>query len=433
MFSKAKILTLIFAVSFIFMAACDGGSSGSDSGPGPNPNPNPNQEELIQNILDDYVDGVVVGTYGLLQERAAALREACETLEAGRTQQNLDAAKAAWISARIPWEQSESWLFGPVDFRGHDPALDSWPVNRTDLDAVLASGNALTPEFVRNLDPTLKGFHTAEYLLFAFPIDQLGDREFEYLIAVVTDIELTATELLNDWTAGPEPFGDVMKTAGSNSVFPSQVSALEQIIEGMSVILDEVANGKIAEPFDNQDVEAVESQFSFNSRADFADDIRGVLYSYTGDQPTLDTLHKDLYRARAAALNMIPTSTGAAKAIGLVMPELKGKLDGISIRVPTPNVSVVDFKFVAKKATSKEEINAAIKAAAEGALKGVLGYTDHPNVSMDFNHDPHSSIFHIDQTKVMDGKFCSVMSWYDNEWGFSNRMADTAVAMGKLI
>jgi predicted lipoprotein len=174
-----------------------------------------------------------------------------------------------------------------VDFRGHDPALDSWPVNRTDLDAVLASGNALTPEFVRNLDPTLKGFHTAEYLLFAFSIDQLGDREFEYLIAVVTDIELTATELLNDWIAGPEPFGDVMKTAGSNSVFPSQVSALEQIIEGMSVILDEVANGKIAEPFDNQDVEAVESQFSFNSRADFADDIRGVLYSYTGDQPLL--------------------------------------------------------------------------------------------------------------------------------------------------
>ena len=287
MFSKAKILTLLFAVSFIFMAACDGGSSGSDSGPGPNPNPNPNQEELIQNILDDYVDGVVVGTYGLLQDRAAALREACETLEADRTQQNLDAAKAAWISARIPWEQSESWLFGPVDFRGHDPALDSWPVNRTDLDAVLASGNALTPEFVRNLDPTLKGFHTAEYLLFAFSIDQLGDREFEYLIAVVTDIELTATELLNDWVAGPEPFGDIMKTAGSNSVFPSQVSALEQIIEGMSVILDEVANGKIAEPFDNQDVEAVESQFSFNSRADFADDIRGVLYSYTGDQPLL--------------------------------------------------------------------------------------------------------------------------------------------------
>ena len=158
-----------------------------------------------------------------------------------------------------------------------------------------------------------------------------------------------------------------------------------------------------------------------------------TIHSYTGDQPTVDTLHKDLHRARAAAVNIIPTSTGAAKAIGLVIPDLKGKLDGISIRVPTPNVSVVDFKFVAKKATTKEEINAAIKVAADGALKGILAYTDHPNVSSDFNHDPRSSVFHNDQTKVMEGKFVSVLAWYDNEWGFSNRMADTAVVMGKLI
>jgi len=159
-----------------------------------------------------------------------------------------------------------------------------------------------------------------------------------------------------------------------------------------------------------------------------------TIHSYTGDQPTLDTMHKDLYRARAAALSMIPTSTGAAKAVGLVLPELKGKLDGFAIRVPTPNVSVVDLKFIAKRATSVEEINAAIKAAAEsGPLKGILGYTLFKNVSMDFNHDPHSSIFHMDQTKVMDGTLCSILTWYDNEWGFSNRMADTAVAMGKLI
>ena len=158
-----------------------------------------------------------------------------------------------------------------------------------------------------------------------------------------------------------------------------------------------------------------------------------TIHSYTGDQPTLDTLHKDLYRARAAALSMIPTTTGAAKAVGLVLPELKGKLDGSAIRVPTPNVSVVDFKFVAKRATSVEEINAAITAAAHGKLKGVLTYTDKPNVSSDFNHDPHSSVFHLDQTKVIDGTFVRVLSWYDNEWGFSNRMADTAVAMGKLI
>ena len=158
-----------------------------------------------------------------------------------------------------------------------------------------------------------------------------------------------------------------------------------------------------------------------------------TIHSYTGDQPTLDTMHKDLYRARAAALSMIPTSTGAAKAVGLVLPELNGKLDGFAMRVPTPNVSVVDLKFLAKRGTTKDEVNAAIKAAAEGPLKGVLGFTNAANVSIDFNHDPHSSIFHMDQTKVMDGNFVSILSWYDNEWGFSNRMSDTAVAMGKLL
>ena len=157
-----------------------------------------------------------------------------------------------------------------------------------------------------------------------------------------------------------------------------------------------------------------------------------TIHSYTGDQPTLDTMHKDLYRARAA-LNMIPTSTGAAKAVGLVLPELKGKLDGVAIRVPTPNVSVVDLVFESARTTTVEEINEAIRAAANGRLKGILGYTDQPNVSSDFNHDPHSSIFHMDQTKVLEGTMCRILTWYDNEWGFSNRMTDTAVAMGKLI
>jgi glyceraldehyde 3-phosphate dehydrogenase len=158
-----------------------------------------------------------------------------------------------------------------------------------------------------------------------------------------------------------------------------------------------------------------------------------TIHSYTGDQPTLDTLHKDLYRARGAALSMIPTTTGAAKAVGLVLPELKGKLDGSAIRVPTPNVSVVDLKFVAKRATSKDEINDAVKKAANGPLKGILGFTDKPNVSIDFNHDDRSSVFHLDQTKVIDGTFVRVLSWYDNEWGFSNRMGDTAVALAKHI
>jgi glyceraldehyde 3-phosphate dehydrogenase len=159
-----------------------------------------------------------------------------------------------------------------------------------------------------------------------------------------------------------------------------------------------------------------------------------TIHAYTGDQPTLDTMHKDLYRARAASLSMIPTSTGAAKAVGLVLPELNGKLDGVSIRVPTPNVSVVDLKFVAKRATTVKEINEAIQAAAaKGPLKGILAVTAEPNVSIDFNHDPHSSTFALDQTKVMDGTLVRILTWYDNEWGFSNRMSDTAVAVGKLI
>ena len=158
-----------------------------------------------------------------------------------------------------------------------------------------------------------------------------------------------------------------------------------------------------------------------------------TIHSYTGDQPTLDTLHKDLYRARAAALSMIPTSTGAAKAVGLVLPELAGLLDGVASRVPTPNVSVVDFTFISKRPTTVEEINDAIRSAANGPMKGILGFTDEKLVSHDFNHDSHSSVFHTEQTRVMDNTFCRILSWYDNEWGFSNRMADTAVAFAKTI
>src|SRR5579885_3789115 len=158
-----------------------------------------------------------------------------------------------------------------------------------------------------------------------------------------------------------------------------------------------------------------------------------TVHAYTNDQPSHDQFHKDLYRARAAALSMIPTSTGAAKAVGLVLPELAGRLDGVAIRVPTANVSVIDFKFVARRATSKDEINGAVRRAAQQQLKGILGCTEAPNVSTDFNHDPHSAIFHMDQTKVLDGTLVRVMAWYDNEWGFSNRMIDTAVAMGKLV
>lgn len=157
-----------------------------------------------------------------------------------------------------------------------------------------------------------------------------------------------------------------------------------------------------------------------------------TIHAYTGDQPTLDTLHKDLYRARAAALSMIPTTTGAAKAVGLVLPELAGKLDGVALRVPTANVSAVDLTIEAARATTAEEINAAIIEAAEGPLKGILGVTDQANVSVDFNHDPHSSVFHLDQTRVLEGNLVRVLAWYDNEWAYSSRMLDTAAAIGRL-
>ena len=158
-----------------------------------------------------------------------------------------------------------------------------------------------------------------------------------------------------------------------------------------------------------------------------------TIHSYTGDQPTLDRTHSDLYRGRAAALSMIPTTTGAAKAVGLVLPELNGKLDGVAMRVPTPNVSAVDLTFEAGRNTNIAEITAMMRQAAEGPLKGVLDVIDEPLVSSDFNHDPHSSVFHADQTLIMGGDMVRVLSWYDNEWAFSNRMADTAVAIGKLI
>ena len=157
-----------------------------------------------------------------------------------------------------------------------------------------------------------------------------------------------------------------------------------------------------------------------------------TVHAFTGDQQTVDTLHSDPRRARAASLSMIPTSTGAAKAVGLVLPQLVGKLDGTAVRVPTPNVSMIDLVFEAKKKTTVEEINKAITKAANGPLKGVLGVCDEPLVSIDFNHNPHSSTFDLTQTQIVGGKLVRVLSWYDNEWGFANRMSDTAVAMGKL-
>lgn len=157
-----------------------------------------------------------------------------------------------------------------------------------------------------------------------------------------------------------------------------------------------------------------------------------TIHSFTGDQRTVDTLHSDLARARAASMSMIPTSTGAARAVGLVLPELKGKLDGTSIRVPTPNVSLIDLSIITRQKTDAEKVNAAVSKAAMGPLKGILTTNREELVSADFNHNPASSIFDFRETQVIDGNFVRVLSWYDNEWGFSNRMSDTAVALGRM-
>ena len=291
MLSRKNIFSVLLAVFFI--AGCGGGSGdsgGSESFIDQN-------SELATTVINNYVDDIVVATYYDLSQKAAALREAVEGLEAEtRTVQE---AADAWIESRIPWEQSEAWLFGPVDFKGHDPALDSWPVNRTDLNNVLASSDELTEEYISQLPPEEKGFHTVEYLLFregaARDRSDFTTRKFEYLVGTAKDIESTAVELHEDWTAGDEPYDQVMKGAGEsgNTVYPSKLSAVEEMIAGMSTILDEVGTGKIADPFDEQDVELVESQFSFNSRADFANDIVGVLNAYKGCIATLEDVEND--------------------------------------------------------------------------------------------------------------------------------------------
>ena len=285
MFNKTKALAVLLAA--LFLAGC-GGSSSTDS---PSQSFIDQNSDLAATVIDNYVDDVVIATYADLSQKATALRTAVESISDGG-QTELDAAADAWTASRIPWEQSEAWLFGPVDSAGHDPALDTWPVRQIDLDKVLASSDSLTEQYINNLDDGLKGFHTAEYLLFREGDKRsradLTSRQIEYLTGTVKDIESTAIALHGDWTT--RGYGNVMKTAGGegNTAYPSKLSAIEQIIWGMSFILDEVGPGKIGDPYDEQDTELVESQFSFNSRADFAHDVVGVLNAYKGCRVTND-------------------------------------------------------------------------------------------------------------------------------------------------
>ena len=239
-------------------------------------------------ILEDFANNVVIPTYRDLDAAAGALAAAVAALQENPTDATLEAARGAWVAARAPWEASEGFLFGPVDFNGYDPTLDSWPVNRTDLDGVMESDNDLRSEYVNGLDGTLKGFHTIEYLLFGeggskTPAD-FTERQFDYLVASTLVLGETASDLYNSWIPSGGNFVSKVLGAGSGSdIYPSQRSAVQEIVNGMIGICDEVANGKIADPFSEQDPRLVESQFSFNSLEDFQNNMRSVWNAYTGD------------------------------------------------------------------------------------------------------------------------------------------------------
>lgn len=284
-------------------------------------------------ILTDYADRVVIPTYQLLATRAQAMASAVDALATAPSEATLMAARQAWVATRVPWEQSEAHLFGPVSAAGYDPAMDSWPVNRTDLQAVLASGNPLTQAYVAALPEEQKGFHTLEYLLWGQasqkPASALTARELEYARALAAELVLVTGELATSWTTGvrgASPYRSVFVDAGlaGNTAYPSQGAAAQEILVGMSGICDEVANGKIADPYDAHDPDLVESQFSFNSELDFADNLRGVLGAYTGSalaagtsgrglaafvaerDPALDQRLREELAAAIAAIGAIP-------------------------------------------------------------------------------------------------------------------------------
>lgn len=275
----------------VALAACGGGDSGSTGG------------FSDRQIVVDFADQVVVPTYQLLDERTQALHAAAGQLAADPDAAGLEAARQAWVDMRVPWEQSEGFLFGPVSASGWDPAMDSWPLNKDDLEAVLASGDELTQEYIHNLAETQKGFHTIEYLLWGDTsektVDQLTARELEYMVALTEELTVITGDLVDSWTVGADgqtAYREVFTTAGEpgNTAYPSLQSAAQEILVGMSGICDEVANGKIADPYDARDPNLVESQYSFNSLPDFADNLRSVLNAYTGDFPAGGTAGRGL-------------------------------------------------------------------------------------------------------------------------------------------
>jgi len=309
------------AVALLLIAAC-GGDDEADTDTG----------FADREVVTDYADAVVIATYDLLAERGVALEAACQTLADDPSDETLVAARDAWVATRVPWEQSEAFLFGPVSARGYDPAMDSWPVNRTDLEAVLASDDELNETYVAGLPETQKGFHTLEYLLWGVDSEktaaELTERELEYVLGLAADLRTTTDLLATSWTDavdGEQAYRDVFVTAGEegNTTYPSLTAAAQEILVGMSGICDEVANGKIADPFDARDPDLVESQFSFNSLEDFSDDLRGVLNAYSGSFPAGGTSGRgvaDLVAERDPALDerFRGEIEGAIEALGAI-------------------------------------------------------------------------------------------------------------------
>ncbi|MCB0338210.1 MAG: hypothetical protein KDD53_01335 [Bdellovibrionales bacterium] len=316
-----KIGTILAALVII---GCGGGGGGSGSGqPTTGANGFSNSGDTVAKVaIEQYVNEFVLDILNRLSNQASAFRQAVETFAADPNSTNLQSARQLWISTRIPWEESETALFGPVDFRGFDPALDSWPVNRVDLQGVLDSGFALTDASVSSLDPSLKGYHTIEFLLFGIggskTVEDFTEREFAYLIAATHDLQGVASLLQQSWTVGIDgagPYAREFVSAGEGSaVYPSEQAALEEMVRGMITISDEVANGKIADPFDTRNTELVESQFSYNSISDFTSNIRGVQFGYerglstfvNSVDPDLDTRVRNQLAKAIAALGAIP-------------------------------------------------------------------------------------------------------------------------------
>ena len=272
-----KYFPLFFALIAFIPQACDKSPAG------------PADTTDYSNILRQTTDGVIIPTYKDLYAKSTALVNTLAVLLAGQTPANLEAARQAWRDARVPWEQSEGFLYGPVETLGLDPSIDSWPVNQADLDAVLNSGDALTKSYLDGQEGTLKGFHTLEYLLFGLngnkQVGEFTPRQFEYLVACAQSLQGACEALRNNWTGGQVNLGQVFKTAGQsgNAVYPSQKSALQEIVNGLITIADEVANGKINEPFSQENLTLEESRFSANSKADFADNIRSIRNIYLGN------------------------------------------------------------------------------------------------------------------------------------------------------